>query len=54
VRIADSSLAELPVSGSFAAGDSESIVAALSAVLPVQATMAGAEIRLNRNSRQHQ
>jgi transmembrane sensor len=54
VRIADSSLAELPVSGSFAAGDSESIVAALSAVLPVQATMAGAEIRLNRNSRQLQ
>jgi transmembrane sensor len=50
VRIADSALAELPVSGNFAAGDSEAIVAALSAVLPLQATLSGAEIRLNRSS----
>jgi transmembrane sensor len=51
VRIADSALAELPVSGNFAAGDSEAIVAAWSAVLPLQATPAGTEIRLNRSSR---
>lgn len=37
VRLGDSSLAELPVGGSFVAGDSEQIVNALSAVLPIRA-----------------
>jgi transmembrane sensor len=41
VRLGDSSLAELPVGGSFIAGDSELIVDALSAVLPIRAVAGG-------------
>jgi transmembrane sensor len=49
VRLGDSSLAHLPVGGSFIAGDSEMIVDALSAVLPIRAVAgSGDEIILFR------
>jgi transmembrane sensor len=49
VRLGDSSLAGLPVGGSFIAGDSELIVDALSAVLPIRAVAgSGNEIILFR------
>lgn len=46
VRIADPTLAQLPVSGSFIMGDSALTVSALVAVLPVRAVDAGQEIML--------
>jgi len=36
VRIADPSLAGMPVSGSFVAGDSKAAVAAFAALLPIR------------------
>lgn len=49
VRLGDSSLAELPVGGSFIAGDSELIVDALTEVLPIRAVAgSGDEIILFR------
>jgi transmembrane sensor len=49
VRLADPVLAELAVSGNFAAGDSESIVSALAAVLPLRVAPTGAELWLYRS-----
>jgi transmembrane sensor len=48
VRLADPTLAELAVSGNFAAGDSESIVTAFAAVLPLRVAQSGAELTLHR------
>lgn len=48
VVIADPSLAELTVSGSFVAGDSASIVAAFAAVLPIKIAESGDELLLFR------
>lgn len=50
VRIGDASLADLPVSGNFLVGDSDSIVAAIAAVLPVRRSDAAGEIVLLRRS----
>jgi transmembrane sensor len=43
IRIADLSLAELPVSGSFKVGDAQSIATALPATLPVRVVEQGGE-----------
>lgn len=48
VVIADPSLAELTVSGSFVAGDTASIVAAFAAVLPIRVSESGEELLLFR------
>ncbi|MDR3415313.1 MAG: FecR domain-containing protein [Nevskia sp.] len=48
VRLGDATLGELPVSGSFIAGDSGLVVSAFAAVLPVRAVDAGQEIVLFR------
>jgi transmembrane sensor len=48
VRLADSSLADLPVSGNFIAGDSEAVVAAFAAVLPLEIAGSGDELLLYR------
>lgn len=51
IRLADASLGALPVGGSFIAGNSEVIVAALEAILPVRAvSAAGDEILLVRRT----
>lgn len=50
VRIADESLAELPVSGNFVAGDSAAVVAAFAAVLPIAVNSTDGEITLTRRS----
>jgi transmembrane sensor len=48
VRLADASLADLPVSGNFVAGDSEAAVAAFAAVLPLEISGADDELLLYR------
>ena len=48
VVIADPSIADLPVSGSFVTGDSASIVAGFAAVLPIRVTESGDELLLFR------
>lgn len=48
VRLADPSLADLPVSGSFLVGDSVSIVTALAAVLPLRVSSDGRDTLLFR------
>jgi transmembrane sensor len=52
VRLADASLADLPVSGNFVAGDSASAVAAFAAVLPLTIINDGDELRLYRRARE--
>jgi transmembrane sensor len=48
VRLADPSLADLPVSGSFISGDSEAIVTAFAAVLPLRIADGGDELLVFR------
>jgi transmembrane sensor len=48
VRLADTSLADLPVSGNFVAGDSRAAVAAFAAVLPLTIINDGNELKLYR------
>ncbi len=48
VRLADVSLADLPVSGNFVAGDSEAVVGAFAAVLPLEIAGDGDELLLYR------
>jgi transmembrane sensor len=48
VRLTDPTLADLPVSGSFLAGDSETIVSAFAAVLPITIADGGGELLLLR------
>jgi transmembrane sensor len=48
VRLADLSLADLPVSGNFVAGDSKAVVAAFAAVLPLEIAGSGDELLLYR------
>jgi transmembrane sensor len=48
VRLADPTLADLPVSGSFVSGDSGAVVAALVAVLPIRVSDAGSELLVFR------
>jgi len=48
IRLGDASLAQLPVGGSYIAGDSKLIVEALAAVLPIRAADGGDEIILFR------
>lgn len=48
VVVADPTLADLPVSGSFVSGDSDSIVAAFAAVLPITVSESGDELLLFR------
>ena len=52
VRIVDSSLADLRVSGSFVAGDSEAAIAAFAAVLPITVVEKGGELELYRRQRE--
>src|ERR1700733_1116244 len=48
IQLADSTLGELPVQGNFVTGDSEAVVAALEAVLPVEVQRDGATLVLVR------
>ena len=48
VRIADESLADLAVSGSFVAGDAKAAVAAFAAVLPLTVTEEDGELTIHR------
>ena len=48
VRLADPTLVDLPVSGTFIAGDSEAAVAAFAAVLPLTLATDGGELLLFR------
>jgi transmembrane sensor len=52
VRLADLSLADMPVSGNFVAGDSEAVVAAFAAVLPLEIAASGDELLLYRRESQ--
>lgn len=49
VRIADQSLADLPVSGNFVVGDGKAVVAAFAAVLPLTVIEEDGELRLYRH-----
>jgi transmembrane sensor len=53
VRIADSSLADLRVTGNFVAGDSRAAVAAFAAVLPLRIAANGDELLLYRTQTEH-
>jgi transmembrane sensor len=46
IRVADPTLASIPISGTFAIGDGISVVSALEALLPIHADKAGEEILL--------
>jgi len=48
IELADSTLGELPVQGNFVTGDSEAVIAALEAVLPLQVQRDGATLVLSR------
>lgn len=48
IQLADATIGELPVQGNFVAGDSEAVIAALEAVLPVQVQRDGATLLLSR------
>jgi transmembrane sensor len=52
VRLADLSLADMPVSGNFVVGDSEAVVAAFAAVLPLEIAASGDELLLYRRQSQ--
>jgi transmembrane sensor len=53
VRLADSSLADLHVSGNFVAGDSRAVVAAFAAVLPLRIAAEGDDLLLYRTQSEH-
>jgi transmembrane sensor len=53
VRLGDASLADLPVSGNFVADDSEAVVAAFAAVLPLEIAGSGDELLLYRRQSEH-
>ena len=48
IQLSDATLSELPVQGNFVAGDSEAVIAALEAVLPVQVQRDGTTLLLSR------
>jgi transmembrane sensor len=48
IRIADPTLASTPISGTFEVGDTASVVAALTALLPIQAAEKDGEVQLRR------
>jgi transmembrane sensor len=50
IRIVDTTLGSIPISGTFEIGDTASVVAALNALLPIEATAKDREIQLRRRN----